>query len=444
MLASWNSINRWLGLAACVSVALAGCSTDPADVSSPVAGDVLAPSVVAASGFVAQEVMINNYIVRFDGRTVSGGSTTFTYTVHGTGVDPSLSHFTVELPPCAGAPVSYSPTGSANINTNPQSGIYGLEWHLSVAQDNLVGRTYSVTFAGDVPLGIVRAEVKTENGARGVGDVYGPCAGFQISGNVFVDADNNGLLALNEGGIENVTVSISDGIASHVTVTDPAGTYTFVVTAGTYTVSIESATPAADFNEDLFATFTVVSPTSRTVAVGPTAPGINFAFEPKPDKVVADLNSGVLISKGKSVRFWKSQLRIAQTGKGTPTYTAVQLRAWLGEIEGLGIANPFQFGDGTEIGEALAILSDNTKSDIVALKRELLASELNLVSGNGLLAQEDLHVALITWGEELAAPSAPAPGGVAPTAVRQPTEAQSATGMFGLMNGSTGGGGTDE
>jgi hypothetical protein len=265
MLTSLNRISRWLGVVALASLAMAGCSADPTDVS-PTTEAMLAPAVSPTPSFVSEETTINNYVVHFDGRTVSGGNTTFTYTVRGTGVDPSLSHFTIELPACAGAPLSYSPTGSANINTNAQSGIYGIEWHLSVAKDNFAGRTYSITFAGDVPLGIVRSEVKTENGARGVGQVYGPCDGFHISGSVFVDANNDGVRSLSEGGIENVTVAITDGAATITALTDPAGNYAFVVTTGTYTVSVEAVTAASDFNEDLFATSTVVTSASRVVA----------------------------------------------------------------------------------------------------------------------------------------------------------------------------------
>ncbi|HXV13324.1 MAG TPA: SdrD B-like domain-containing protein [Candidatus Krumholzibacteria bacterium] len=437
-----NRIRGWVGLFAVASVAFAGCSADRTDVSSPVGNE--SPVVHAPlASFVSQETTINNFVVRFDGRTVSGGNTTFTYTVRGTGVDPNLSHFTVELPACAPAPLSFSPAGSANVNTNPQSGIYGVEWHLSVSKDNLAGQTYSITFPGEVALGIVRSEVKTENGARGVGSVFGPCSGFRISGTVFVDADNNGLLSATEAGIEGVTVTVSDGAATQSSLTDAAGGYTFVVTSGTYTVSIEASTAAADLNEDLFATATATTPTSRTVTTGPDAPNTNFAFEPASGEVVDDLKTGVLLTAGKPVRFWKTQLRNAQMGKAS-TYSAAQLLAWLGQIEGLGIADPFQFGTGNEINEAFAILSDNTRNDIVALKRELLASELNLVSGNGLVGQEDLHEVLIIWGEELVAQASAPAGPIAPAAIKEFSEAQSATGMFGLMNGSTGGGGTDE
>ena len=194
MIASLKNITR--ASLALVALVAGGCAMEsPTDSTSP-AIPAFSPSVVTVTGFVSDETIINHYSVHFDGRTYANDQTTFTYTVRGTGVDPSLSHFTVELPACAPAPASYSPTTSANINTNQSSGIYGIEWHLSVAKDNFVGRTYSITFPGDVPLGIVRAEARTEGGVGAIGNVFGPCAGSHVTGKVFVDVDENGTLSL--------------------------------------------------------------------------------------------------------------------------------------------------------------------------------------------------------------------------------------------------------
>jgi len=395
-------------------------------------------------GFVPDQTVINNFNVHFDGRTVAGGNTTFTYTVSGTGVDPSMSHFTIELPPCVGAPVAFSPVGGANINTNQESGIYGLEWHSSIDENNVVGVVFSVTFAGDVPLGIVRSEVKTDGGQSETGLVYGPCAGSHVAGSVFVDADNNGVHGVGEVGIANVTVVITDGTGSQSATTDASGSYDFLVGPGTYTVSVAAATPADDFNEDLFASF-IYDVTSRSVTVGANeVVDSDFGFEPKSDKIQADLEAGTLVTTGKPTRYWKSALSSAQRGAKNAPYTAAQVVAFLQQIEGIGSPDPFQFGTGTEIAEALAILSDNRKDLEVRLRKELLTSELNYVAGNSIVGQTDLHLVILLWAEEVLGPSTPPAGVIVPMAIRDLSDGTSATGLLGTLNGSTGGGGTDE
>ncbi len=428
----------WLGVIVVFGLVAPGCSTDQNELVAPTS-EAVGPTF----SFVADQAVINHFNVHFDGRTVAGGNTTFTYTVSGTGVDPSMSHFSIELPPCAGAPVSYSPVGGANINTNPQSGVYGLQWNSSIDENNLVGVTFSVTFAGNVPLGIVRAEVRTNGGVWATGDVFGPCSGSRVDGRVFVDADNNGLQSPSEGGIGNVTVAITDGTETHTAATDAAGNYSFVVLPGSYTVSVTSPTPANDFNEDLFASF-LFDVTSRTVNVPANAvENAHFAFEPKPSKITDDLEAGVLLTAGKPARFWKSELSKAiNNRKGV--YTAAQLTAFLQQIEAIGIADPYQFTDGNELASAMAVFNDNTNDLIVKLKKEVLASELNFVSGNGLVGESDLHEVLLLWGEELISAPAPTAGTITPMAIKDISDGSSALGMFGLMNGSTGGGGTDE
>jgi hypothetical protein len=117
------------------ALALAGCARDV---------DPFGPAAPAESPFtistVSDVVTINSYVVSFLGRTFDGTNTTFAYHVRGTGVEPALSHFTVELPPCAPAGAVFEPAGSANVNTNQNSGIYGVEWHLEVEADDSQGR----------------------------------------------------------------------------------------------------------------------------------------------------------------------------------------------------------------------------------------------------------------------------------------------------------------
>jgi len=100
-------------------------------------------------------VVIRGYKVRYDGRTVAYGKTIFTYTVSGTGYDPTLSNFVVQLPSCAPAVIFTSPS-DASIGVDPITTFYGVKWNLSLGTTS--SRTYSIKFSGDVPEGLTRVE----------------------------------------------------------------------------------------------------------------------------------------------------------------------------------------------------------------------------------------------------------------------------------------------
>lgn len=439
-----KSIARVASTIALVALVAGGCSRDnrPDGMSNT---SPLAPSFTTTS-FVSDDVVINYYNVHFNGRTFENNQTTFSYTVTGTGVDPSLNHFTIELPPCAPALDSYSPTGSANINTNQDSGIYGIEWHLSVAKDNTIGQVYTITFPGDVPLGIVRSEVKTENGAWAVGNIFGPCAGSHITGTVFVDADKSGTKSASESGIANVTVTISNGSSSVNATTDASGNYDFLVADGTYTVTIPSATPAiSDFNEDLYASFTAFSATSVTVTVSGDSPNHDFAFTPNTTQLINDFSVGTLLTAGKSAKWWASELRSAGNGSQS-FYTTEQDLGFLAQVQAFGLPTPFQFTAGNELKNAINILNNNTKNDYLGLfLKQLLAAELNYFSGNTIIGQADLHEVLILYGEEVAVQPVTA-GGITTyaTGTNKLDPYSSDTTLLSAINGSTSGGGGDQ
>lgn len=344
----------------------------------------------------------NGYTVRFDGRQYDGEFTTFSYTVTGTGADHALSHFALELPSCAPDLYTSSPDGGI-VGVNPLTGLYGVKWELSLAVDG--SRGYSVTFAGDVPLGVITATVKAGT-EIGLVEIAGPCGGFEISGVVYVDADSNGALdGADESGLQNVTVTLVDangGIQTELT--DSGGFYSFRRIAGTYTVEVEAATPAIDYNEELFGSFDVTGPTSLVVEVGPDAFNNNFGFEPRSDEIILDLETGVLLTDGESVKFWKGELRSAMNnGKGNSVYDAATLLGFVSQLQALFLDDPFAFTPGNELQEALDILNDNTKDSVIQLKKELLAAELNEVSGKGLIGADGLQLAILSWAESLVA-----------------------------------------
>ena len=138
-----RSISRILVAISCLLILISCSEETPTD---PAARDGAADSSPVASLKSVTQTVINNFIVQYDGRTFDGDETTFSYTVYGTGVEPALSHFTLELPDCAPELSGYSPTNSVSINYNPQIEIFGIEWHLNVEADDSVGRSYSITW----------------------------------------------------------------------------------------------------------------------------------------------------------------------------------------------------------------------------------------------------------------------------------------------------------
>ena len=439
---------------------LLGCLPEAPEFTAPQQqGESQSPEMLLNSGTAPVDT-INSYVVQFDGRVFDGTRTTFTYTVTGTGVGPALSGFRVELPPCAPAVDSFSPTNSVSINTMEETGIFGIEWQLSVQHDDPVGRTYSVSFLGDVPLGEVHAVVQSgddDDKRRQVADddddfevgiIPGPCQGFDISGTVFVDTDTSGVRdGLDETGIPNVTVSLvdSDGNVDCITTAGNCA-YSFRKLDGDFTVFVELATPADDFNEQLAENFDVTTPLSIDVTVGPNSLGNDFGFAPQAGKIINDIETGVLLTTGESVKFWKKQLRAAIHSSGGAEFPAAVTAVFIDEIQNnIGLPDPYQFTPGSEFEEALAILASNSKDLLDILRKELLATDFNHVAGKGLEGQDAFQLVLISWGESLVFDNTPA-SGIGALAASTTGFLEDAGDTFNRINGGrgTGGGGDDE
>ncbi|UCF04189.1 MAG: carboxypeptidase regulatory-like domain-containing protein [bacterium] len=400
-------LNPWIVLVAIACVTFSGCSRQdnpiaPGHPNNDLLSAVHTPleSSTTTPVFVPTSIVLNGYLVQFDGREYVNDQTTFSYTVSGAGAMHILSNFFLEIPDCAPEPDSYSPPGAV-INVNPLIGIYGIKWdqHLGVNES----RPYSITFPGDVPLGIIRTSVKASTLAA-IGDIAGPCAGFDISGTVYIDADANGVMdQTGESGIANVTVTIENSTGLiHNTTTDADGGYAFLVTAGTYTVRIETSTAAEDFNEELAESFDPTGPISLTVTVGPDSPGNDFGFDPKAQKIEYEIDQGILLTTGEPAKFWRKQLRAAISGsQGKVEFDAATLAQFITEIQGLYFPEPFQFTSGNEFQEAMEILSIKSKDPVQQLLRELLAAEFNEVSGKGLVDAPELQSALLAWAESV-------------------------------------------
>jgi len=134
---------------------------------------------------------VAGYNVTFAGRTYvdAADQTTFIYVVTGTGVDPALSHFDVEIPTCD-VPltvVATSPSEAVELGVDPTTGIDGIKWDLPLGTTE--SRTYSITFAGNVVAGDVQVAVKGGNGFE-TATVPGPsCTTAELTLDKFVSVD---------------------------------------------------------------------------------------------------------------------------------------------------------------------------------------------------------------------------------------------------------------
>lgn len=356
------------------------------------------------SNFIENSVSLNNYLVVFNGKSYdeSTDRSTFSYTVSGTGVEPALNYLFIETPACAGAPVTYAPSQSAKVSSD------GITWEASISTTG--SRDYSITYSGDLPIGGVEAKSESGN-TEDTATIPGPCKGIHtISGSVFVDADQNQERNLTESGIQNVTVRLSDGNDYLLQKTTDTGSFIFSVFTGNssanFTVEVlESSQDATDFNETLFDTYLLtLAPPTITVTVNQVdITGTDFGFTPQTQKLIAQFEDGTIFLDTEDPKYWIQQLRYASKGNKNADFTATQFIDFLTIIEDNFQDNSFNFSFGEDkIKAALDILSRPIKTEFESLLVQLLAAELNVVSGGGS-DSEDFNRALLAFGEAAAA-----------------------------------------
>ncbi len=278
-------------------VACSGQQT-PTEVPTAVQVSSLNHAVMSTSS-TFPAILINNVWVQFDGRTVDSRGTTFSYTLTATGIGSDPTHFTVQIPECTDDPVAYSPTNSVSINYDPTTELYGIDWHLNFDSSNPTPLQYSVTFPGEVPLGEVSGAIRSGD-ERTVGTIPGPCAGYDISGKVFTDANQNAFWIRRVGNCQR-----SRGIGRlgrarvQTTTTDYSGAYVFRKAAGSYMVRIPSDGSAypGSFNGQLADSFDPTTPLSFDATVPPESTGNDFGFHPQTQELIFNLESGTLAER---------------------------------------------------------------------------------------------------------------------------------------------------
>lgn len=346
-------------------------------------------------------VALNNYLVTFNGKSYDQETdqSTFSYTVSGTGVEPALNYLFIETPSCAGTPIAYTPIQSAKVNPE------GITWEASIPSGG--SEEYSITYAGDLPIGAVNAVSESGN-VTGSAEIPGPCKGiYTISGTVYVDGNDSGSKNTSESGIQNVTVHLVTGDDMEFTrKTASNGTYSFQVFTGSnsvdFGIEVRSETvDDTDFNERLFDGYTSTTSISRTVTVNNAdETGTDFGFSPQTEKLILQFEEGTILLDTEEPKFWIQQLRFAQKNNSNADIPAADLLGYLEVIEQLYLTDPFQFGE-NKFDAALNILTGPAKTELESLLVQLLAAELNVVSGRGS-GNLDFDLALIAYGESVA------------------------------------------
>lgn len=354
-------------------------------------------------------VRIGNYDVTFLNMVEnSNNTTTFFYNVKGTGVPPSLDSFFLQIPDCTINPVSRTPTNSSTID-----GGY-IKWNSSVPQNSEAN--YSVTYAGLVGLGFIEAIIVT--GSRtNKGEVLGPCKGiYKITGSIYIDSNGDDVKQTSEAGLGGFDVELRDKIRSQVvatTKTDGFGLFTFYVLPGEYSINVVENLVSANYLPN-------GNRTSENLGfVEEDKTGLDFGYSIDGPGMIQKIESGIYNLDTKDAKFWAQELR-AQGKGGRAFYNRNQLLGFLNEIEKLYLVEPFQFGN-DKFATALNIITRPIKGEIDLFLQQLLAAELNIVSGRGAKKADgspdnEFNTALIRFAEPLACAAlgncslSPAPG----------------------------------
>lgn len=334
-----------------------------------------------------QSILINENSYRVEltarvvGGTVENPTTTFHYRVTGQGVNPALDSFYLEVPECASL-INYTPEQSALV----QDGF--IKWNSSVTKDET--REYSMTFEGDVPLGIISTNV-TRGSNEEKKSLLGPCQGvYTLSGQVFIDsAIEDGQKQASESGILSEVTLVYKSIDPEKEVvieTLPNGQYDIFVLEGDYQIRV---------NKDLLGDgyYTIVDENRSFISfanVTENSSGNNFPFRGEASMMINDFESGELKVNTEPTKYWINQVRNA--GKKNSEFNTIQdLNEFLIKVED---RNLFDFGANKQ-ESALDILTRPIKTDLDLYLQQLLTAEFNVLSGRGAYTIKDGQLELL-------------------------------------------------
>lgn len=344
-----------------------------------------------------KSVTLNTYNVEFINRmlTEKDGvivSTTFHYKVSGTNQTPQLDSFFLEVPPCAGPPLSWSALQSSKYEDN------SIKWNRSISKDG--SENFSITYAGNVSEGIIEATVVRGSDVQ-KGLVIGPCKNiYTLKGSIFIDANEDGTKQVSESGISGIEIKLINNVDNKelaTVLTSGDGSYSFKILKGDYSI----LSTASLLNNN----YTPTTPISLLLgSISENKSDLDFGYLVDSKKVTDELNGGVIQTNNEPTKYWAQQIR--QAGKRNSVYTNEQILHFLNEIEKYLLPEPFKFGLDKK-KDALEILSNPVKTELDAFLQQLLTAQLNIVSGRGALNPDktinvNFNLALMIYSEAIA------------------------------------------
>jgi len=342
-------------------------------------------------------VTLNTYKVEFMKRSTSEKdgvivSTTFHYKVSGTNQTPQLDTFILEVPPCAGTPLSWTPLPSSKYEDN------SITWNRSISSSG--SEDFTITYAGNISQGIVETTV-IRRGLVATGSVIGPCKGiFTLDGNIYIDANGDGVKQSSESGIPGLEVKLinnSDNKELASVLTSSNGSYSFKILNGDYSVISTASLLSNNYNPT----------TAISVNLGLTSgsrTGINFGYLVDSRKVTNELKEGIIQTNNQPTKYWVQEIR--QAGKRNSTFSNEQILKFLDDVEKLLLPEPFNLGTDKK-KSAIDILTRPIRTDLDAFLQQLLTAQLNIVSGRGALNADrsinvNFNMALMIYSEAIA------------------------------------------
>jgi len=347
-------------------------------------------STVTASGPLAPV----NDAISYDISLVSSAynatenTTTFTYAVT-SGTKPSISHWTLVFGEACFAKLTTvtSNDSAVSAGVDPTTGQLGIKF--DTGYDDGETRTVTLTLGGYWGTGDVTIAVKSGNGYT-LGTVQGPvCAEappqtFALCGEVFFDANYNGVCNPDEIGLGGVTVTLqqADGTVVATTTSDANGAYTFTdLPVGSYLVLV------ADVNGLMPTTLNEHAvELAADTCVDDTGYGLDFTA------------IGSMSANGFTIGYWKTNIDKALKGttKGVQV-SAATLASYTTTVGGLAL-EPFA---GLTLNQATATLSATGSQPSVLLAKQLLGSEYNYANGAHLNGDASLTYLFVFFGEHV-------------------------------------------